>query len=149
MTPPTTQPRAVVFDDGLARLGPLTDLRAAFDVRTGALTNLERLRAVLAEVMGVEVAALVCPGDVAELTRERTDLPVSPEKLGAIPAPVKLSLAGAGAAKSPLDLGDEAAKPRVRDETLLLINGRCVLPPMDCAELAVGHAVVEERADSV
>jgi len=73
-----------VFDDGLGRLGPLVDLRASFDVRTGALTNLERLRAVLAEVMGVEVAALVCGDAVAELTRERTELPVNPASLATV-----------------------------------------------------------------
>lgn len=34
----------MVFDDGGGRLWPLTDLRAAFDVRTGACTTLERWR---------------------------------------------------------------------------------------------------------
>ena len=33
-----------VYDDGRGVLAPLTDLRPAFDVRTGALSNLERLR---------------------------------------------------------------------------------------------------------
>jgi len=40
----TTPPAAlIVFDDGLGDLGPLTDLRPSFAVRTGADTTLERI----------------------------------------------------------------------------------------------------------
>lgn len=151
-----TPPRAVIFDDNKHALAPMTDLRAAFDIRTGALTNLERLRAVLAQVMQVEVAALICPDELAELTRERTDLPVNPASLTKIPATLKLELAGAGAAKSPLDLAPPLtpkaptqSNARTRDSALLLINGRCVLPPMDLSTLPLNHAIVEERETEV
>lgn len=60
-------PHAIVFDDAHPRLAPLTDLRAVFDVRTGALTTLERLRKSLA----LEITALSVPEPLAELTRER------------------------------------------------------------------------------
>lgn len=60
-------PRAIVFDDGLGLLSPLTDLRAAFDVRTGALTTLERLTAAL----DLEVEAVFVPEGLAALYRER------------------------------------------------------------------------------
>ncbi len=35
-------PPVILFDDGLGRFGPLTDLRASFELRTGALTMAER-----------------------------------------------------------------------------------------------------------
>ncbi|MGD9690855.1 MAG: hypothetical protein AB7K52_15065 [Phycisphaerales bacterium] len=57
----------VVYDDGAGELSPLTDLRAAFDVRTGALTTLERLE----RVMGTRVAGLRVPAALAGVTRER------------------------------------------------------------------------------
>jgi len=46
----------VLFDDGLGQLGPLTELRPAFDVRTAARTTLERWRAA-----GATIAALLVP----------------------------------------------------------------------------------------
>lgn len=58
--------RAIIFDDGRGQLAPLTDFRAAFDIRTGAMTTLERLRLAL----GLEVVALLTPPSLAALTRE-------------------------------------------------------------------------------
>lgn len=57
----------IVFDDGLGELAPLNDLRAAFDIRTGALTTLERLR------LGLELdcQGLIVPPAFEALTRER------------------------------------------------------------------------------
>src|SRR3954468_21379177 len=55
-----------IYDDGQGPLGPLTDLRAAFDIRTGALTTLERLR----QMWGVEPALLQVPEGIAPLVRE-------------------------------------------------------------------------------
>ncbi len=60
----------VVFDDGKADLSPLTDFRAVFDVRTGALTTLERHEADLA----LHVFALFVPESIAALTGERHDV---------------------------------------------------------------------------
>nr|ADI22390.1 nucleoside-diphosphate-sugar pyrophosphorylase involved in lipopolysaccharide biosynthesis/translation initiation factor 2B, gamma/epsilon subunits (eIF-2Bgamma/eIF-2Bepsilon) [uncultured Planctomycetales bacterium HF0500_02G17] len=64
---------AVVFDDGLGELAPLTHLRAAFDVRTGALTTLERLR----HTLGLQVVSLYVPEALADLTAEAHDLPIN------------------------------------------------------------------------
>jgi acetyltransferase-like isoleucine patch superfamily enzyme len=63
-------PPLVLFDDGLGLLSPLTDLRAAFDVRTGALTLRERL-----ERSGQRIAAWMAPESIAPLIRERTNIP--------------------------------------------------------------------------
>ena len=64
---------AVVFDDGLGELAPLTHLRAAFDVRTGALTTLERLR----HTLGLQIVSLYVPEALADLTAEAHDLPIN------------------------------------------------------------------------
>lgn len=60
-------PQTIVFDDGKGRLAPLTDLRAAFDIRTGALTTLDRFRLLWRE----EPFALFVPEALAAITRER------------------------------------------------------------------------------
>lgn len=62
-----------LFDDGLAGLSPLTDLRGSFDVRTGALTQLERARLVL----GAEIAGLVVPPALAGMVGEAHGRPVN------------------------------------------------------------------------
>lgn len=51
MTEHATQ--VVLFDDGLSRFGPLSDLRSSFEQRLGALTCLERARIVLGRVDAV------------------------------------------------------------------------------------------------
>ena len=58
---------AIIFDDGRGQLAPLTDFRAAFDVRTGAMTTLERLKLGL----GLDVVALLTPPALGALTLER------------------------------------------------------------------------------
>jgi UDP-N-acetylglucosamine diphosphorylase/glucosamine-1-phosphate N-acetyltransferase len=63
-----------LFDDGAGVLAPLTDLRAAFDIRTGAFTTLERLQ----RQPRFRLAALRVPEPLAAITRERhQDLPVN------------------------------------------------------------------------
>jgi UDP-N-acetylglucosamine diphosphorylase/glucosamine-1-phosphate N-acetyltransferase len=64
---------AYIFDDALPELSPLTDLRASFDIRTGALTTFERLsRAMRLNVVGVRV-----PQGLAALTSKRHSAPVN------------------------------------------------------------------------
>jgi len=60
-------PDAIVFCDDLPDLSPLTDLRASFDIRTGALTTLERFERSL----DLRPAALLVPDRLAAITRER------------------------------------------------------------------------------
>lgn len=59
-------PTLVVFDDAPALLGPMTDLRASFDVRTGASTTLERIE----RAAGTKAQSLLVHPDLAPLTRE-------------------------------------------------------------------------------
>jgi UDP-N-acetylglucosamine diphosphorylase/glucosamine-1-phosphate N-acetyltransferase len=57
-------PKAILFDDGLGQLAPLTDTRAAFDIRTGARTTYERL----VNELELEVVALFTAPALANLT---------------------------------------------------------------------------------
>ncbi len=56
----------VIFDPGVPELAVMTDLRPVFDVRTGALTTLERI----AISPGITLAGLIVPEHLAELTRQ-------------------------------------------------------------------------------
>ncbi|MFN7022755.1 MAG: putative sugar nucleotidyl transferase, partial [Phycisphaerales bacterium] len=67
----------IIFDDGKGLLSPLTDLRPAFCVRTGAFTTLERMRRSSSfRVVGWESSE-----QTRRLTRELVSLPCA-EELG-------------------------------------------------------------------
>ncbi len=66
-------PSLVVFDDAYDRLSPLTDLRASFELRTGAVTTLERIE----RSVGRPVSAVVVPRCLVELTRARLSAEVN------------------------------------------------------------------------
>jgi len=57
---------AIIFDDGLGKLGSLTDLRAAFDIRTGAWTTAWRLRRML----DLNILGFITPASLAAVTNE-------------------------------------------------------------------------------
>lgn len=106
--------RLFVFDDGGGMLGPLTDLRPAMLTRTGALTTLERLTRAAADDLGAQLSGVFVPEPLAEVTRERLEVPVNePASLGA---------------------GE-----------VLLLNGRCILPPEELLELKSRGALVTGR----
>lgn len=100
-------PPAVVFDDGKGSLSPLTDLRPAFDVRTGALTNLERNRIAL----GLDVVALYVPPPLAELAGEDHDISIN---------------------RLPVQSGE-----------VLVVNGRCPIPPEQLREPEPGTVYLD------
>ncbi len=64
---PEAEARLIVFDDAKADLSPMTDLRAAFDIRTGALTNLERLE----REIGRAPDAVIVPEAIEAVVRDR------------------------------------------------------------------------------
>ena len=70
------RPSIYVFEDSqVDRLYPLTFSRAAFELRAGTLTLLERLR----KNLGHPVAGLLVRSALAELIRRRvSDVPVNP-----------------------------------------------------------------------
>ncbi len=66
-------PRLFIFDDGRGQFGPLTDLRAIFEQRTGALTTLRRIERVL----GRRTSALHVPTRLAAVVSHRFTGPVN------------------------------------------------------------------------
>ena len=71
--------RVYAFDDDLGDLSPLTDLRPSFEVRTGAMTALERLTAV---VGGDRLVELLVPDRLAATTAETHGHPVNDRPRG-------------------------------------------------------------------
>ncbi len=105
-----TTTAAVLFDDGQGLLGPLTDLRPSFAVRTGALTTRERL----VRVLGLSLEALHVRPALLDMARSRAgEPPINDVPLG--------------------------------DGPLLLINGRCVLPPARALSLKTDESLIEDR----
>lgn len=96
-----SDPAIIVFDDG-HDLSPLTDLRASFELRTGAMLTAERISRQLQR----RVAALWVPPNLASLVAERWAVPVN-----------QLSGAGAVAASYLLVNGRCGAVPAGLAET--------------------------------
>lgn len=65
--------RLIIFDDGLGRLGPMTDLRAAFEMRTGVHTTAQRIESGWPRSM----AGYWVQPRLAALVAERADAPVN------------------------------------------------------------------------
>ena len=63
----------VIFDDGLGQLGPMTDLRASFEVRTGMLTTAGRIAAARRE----KLVGFWVPPRLHALVSERAGAPVN------------------------------------------------------------------------
>jgi UDP-N-acetylglucosamine diphosphorylase / glucose-1-phosphate thymidylyltransferase / UDP-N-acetylgalactosamine diphosphorylase / glucosamine-1-phosphate N-acetyltransferase / galactosamine-1-phosphate N-acetyltransferase len=105
--------RLVIFDDGKGELSPLTDLRPAFDIRTGAMTTLERLKLYLAMIP----TALLVPQALHEVARQRFSEPVNPPS--GVQGPV------------------------------LLVSGRCVIPPEGLSQLAPGEVLTDAESGDV
>lgn len=77
-------PKAIVFDDNRGQLAPLNDLRPSFDIRTGALTTLERLKRSL----DLDILGLYVPDALVELATSVHDEPVNQPIDGDPEAPV-------------------------------------------------------------
>ncbi len=135
-------PKAIVFDDGRGQLSPLNDLRPSFDIRTGALTTLERLRRSL----DLEIIGLYVHADHVEIARERHDEPVNEQIEGDPEEPV---VAINGRCALPLDVfadietgevlveqstGDLVAAALVLDEMRDFLAGGS--PSMESVEIA-------------
>ena len=65
--------RMIIFDDGLGQLGPMTDLRAVYEVRTGMYTTAGRIRACWPK----NLAGYWVPERLATLVASRADAPVN------------------------------------------------------------------------
>lgn len=129
--------QAVLFDDGRGQLSPLTDLRASFEVRTGAMTTIERL----ALCFSLDVRGLVVPDDIRDLVAVRHTVPINdaPDARGDVlmingrcPLPFeRLDLLRPGEALLDPETGDLIA---------------AVAKPGDCVRLARGDLDGYERS---
>ncbi|MEM1166710.1 MAG: putative sugar nucleotidyl transferase, partial [Planctomycetota bacterium] len=63
--------KVIIWDSAGARLSPLTDLRASFDVRTGALTTFERMRLEFERAGTGEITGLIVPPPIRAITAAR------------------------------------------------------------------------------
>lgn len=108
-----------------ARLSPLTDLRAVFDVRTGALTTLERLtRAAALNDLPVP-DGLIVPDALAAITRERQH--ARPSSAPELP------------------VNDRSR----HSPAVLLVNGAFPLVDTDTTNLELGHALVDQTTGHI
>ncbi len=99
---------AILFDDGKGQLAPLTDLRPAFDVRTGAMRTIERLKLHLK----LDVRAVFVPRPLRALVPDRHALPVN-----AVPPSDKPYLLVNGRCPIPLEeIGRLEPNQALRDE---------------------------------
>lgn len=104
---------AYLFDDGKGRLAPLTDLRPAFAVRTGAYTTIDRVEQMLGEKD--DLAGVFVAEHLRGIVEEAYELAVNPALTGV--------------------------------DSVLLINGRCPLPPGDLTQIKPGTILVEQLGE--
>ncbi len=65
--------RLIIFDDGLGQFGPMTDLRAAFELRTGMLTTAGRITSAFPK----RLAGYWAPERLRRILEERANAPVN------------------------------------------------------------------------
>src|SRR5687767_8025371 len=65
--------RVIIFDDGLGQLGPMTDLRASFEVRSGMYTTGARITAHFPKMLG----GYWVPARLGAIVAERANAPVN------------------------------------------------------------------------
>src|SRR5690606_20805583 len=65
--------RMIIFDDGLGQFGPMTDLRAVFEVRTGMFTTAGRIAATWPKTL----VGYWVPPRLHALVAERANAPVN------------------------------------------------------------------------
>lgn len=105
--------RTILFEDGKGLLSPLTDLRPACCIRTGALTLLDRLDASLYGTLFLATS------------------------------PHRAALAREAAKQHAREFAVDVTGVIDSDSANYVMNSRCVLPPADTASLKVGQAIVE------
>jgi UDP-N-acetylglucosamine diphosphorylase/glucosamine-1-phosphate N-acetyltransferase len=117
---------AIFFDDAKGLLSPLTDLRAAYEIRTGALTNAERM----INAFDLTPVGVMVPGPLAELIADTTPVPVNrPPTAEQLPDDAEVLLIN-GRCPLPLDaiagleVGEVAVEARSQDMIALRLTAR-------------------------
>lgn len=128
----------VIFDDAKGMLGALTDLRPVFDVRTGALPTIDRLRLAL----GLEVVAAFVPVDLAPLTAEGQRISIN--ALPPMPESGHVLLVN-GRCVLPLDVMEELQPGQAAVEASSGDLICALLSPAEARQLLEGHDPTRER----
>lgn len=115
----------ILFDDAKGLLSPLNDLRASFEIRTGALTNAERLVAAL----DISLIGMVVPGPLVELMGDSAPVPVNcPPTAEELPDDAEALMIN-GRCPLPLDaishlrVGEVAVEKRSQDMVAVRLTG--------------------------
>lgn len=114
---------AILFDDAKGLLSPLNDLRAAYEIRTGAMTTAERLL----NAFDLEPVGVMVPTPLVELIAETT--PVSVNRPPDVADDAEILLIN-GRCPLPLDaiggldLGEAAIEKRSGDMVALRLTGK-------------------------
>lgn len=117
---------AIFFDDARGLLSPLNDLRASYEIRTGAMTNAERML----NAFDLTPVGVMVPGPLAELIADTTPVPVNrPLDADALPDDAEVLLINGRCplpldAIANLDLGEVAIEARSQDMVALRLTGR-------------------------
>lgn len=135
----------VVFDDGDRRLSPLNDLRASFEIRTGAMTTLERLTAQL----GTPASALMVPASLAEIVDARHSLPVN-----RLPQADRVTFVNGGISSVIISLPDEPNTALVGEDGQVLAacfdrQHAAAFAESGCRELPRGAATTQELSQPI
>lgn len=150
------RPRLLIFDDLRGNFGPLTDLRAAFDIRTGRINNRVRIESAL----GVMAMDLVVDPALAAVRREHeTDALVNAPLRRPSPIPFNIWEPPPGSGPgTTAPLGTFAGKVWKRVESpgdgdVMLVNGRWTAINADevasVAALPLGQAILDAQGQLV
>jgi len=117
---------AILFDDAKGLLSPLTDLRASYEVRTGAMTTAERML----NAFDLEPVGVMVPAPLFELIAETTPVPVNrPPDAGQVADDAEVLLINGRCplpldAIASLDLGEAAIEKRSGDMVAIRLTGK-------------------------
>ncbi|RMH25626.1 MAG: hypothetical protein D6692_10715 [Planctomycetota bacterium] len=143
---------AILFDDGKGLLSPLNDLRASFEIRTGALTTAERLVAAL----DIDLIGVVVPGPLVELMGDSSPVPVNrPPTADTLPDHAEVLLIN-GRCPLPIDaiaqlkLGEVAIEKKSQDMVAIRLTAASVRTLLtggnpDMRTVEINDAVLMDR----
>lgn len=135
---------AILFDDAKGLLSPLNDLRASYEIRTGALTTAERML----NAFGLDIIGVMVPAPLAELIADTTPVPVNrPPEMGddaevllingRCPLPLD--------AIANLDLGEVAIEARSQDMVALRLTGKAARAMLTGADPGLRTVTIDDH----
>lgn len=137
---------AIFFDDAKGVLSPLNDLRASYEIRTGALTNAERML----NAFDLNVVGVMVPAPLTELIADTTPVPVNrPPTAEQLPDNAEVLLINGRCplpldAIANLDLGEVAVEARSQDMIALRLTGAAARTLLSGADPGLRTVTVDD-----